>query len=367
LNKKITYRPQHRCLEMENATSINQAYPAVVTNDFNYDAWGLSIETLFNPTYSSTFGSFNSPNPQRHRYNGKEQISSSRFYDYGARQYDPVIGRWLSVDPLAELDFALSAYNYVGNNPLLYIDPNGMKREKNQYGTGYDLEESEANGFVTVYASRSRWNALIGLDMYYRGHYYLKDNESYKVVKQSFRDGGAIASGVVAAPAVVMAAVELGAGAIVSYAAQYFTRANMASAGRWLLRKSIFLLKPRIKPNPTGAIADFAAQYLTNGRSFEEVNLWSVAGNLASSCPLWAGAVTTISADKKEDRTFTNFMINSAGNGLGNSPGLLFSTYSKVGLKAGTVGFGAIPRANLPGNIMSRGVAESLKKQENDN
>jgi hypothetical protein len=41
----------------------------------------------------------------------------------------------------------------------------------------------------------------------------------------------------VAAPAVVMAAVELGAGAIVSYAAQYFTRANMASAGRWLSRK----------------------------------------------------------------------------------------------------------------------------------
>jgi hypothetical protein len=33
----------------------------------------------------------------------------------------------------------------------------------------------------------------------------------------------------------------------------------------------------------------------------------------------------------------------------------------------GTVGFGAIPRANLPGNIISRGVAESLKKQENDN
>ena len=32
---------------MENATFINQAYPAVVTNDFNYYAWGLSIETLF--------------------------------------------------------------------------------------------------------------------------------------------------------------------------------------------------------------------------------------------------------------------------------------------------------------------------------
>jgi RHS repeat-associated protein len=125
LNKKIKYRPQHRCLEMENATAINQAYSAVVTNDFNYDAWGLSIETLFNPTYSSTFGSFNSPNPQRHRYNGKEQITSSRFYDYGARQYDPVIGRWLSVDPLAEEGKQWSSYVYTFNNPLGYTDPDG--------------------------------------------------------------------------------------------------------------------------------------------------------------------------------------------------------------------------------------------------
>jgi RHS repeat-associated protein len=110
---------------MENATSINQEYPAVVTNDFNYDAWGLSIETLFNPTYSSTFGSFNSPNPQHHRYNGKEQISTSRFYDYGARQYDPVIGRWLSVDPLAHLRSWVSPYNFVQNNPINRVDPDG--------------------------------------------------------------------------------------------------------------------------------------------------------------------------------------------------------------------------------------------------
>jgi RHS repeat-associated protein len=127
LNRKITYRPQHRCLEMENATAINQAHAAVVTNDFNYDAWGLSIETLFNPTYSSTFGSFNSPNPQRHRYNSKEQISSSRFYDYGARQYDPVIGRWLSVDPLADHpnQIGISPYAFLNNNPVNNIDPDG--------------------------------------------------------------------------------------------------------------------------------------------------------------------------------------------------------------------------------------------------
>jgi RHS repeat-associated protein len=145
LNRKITYRPQHRCLEMENATSINQAYAAVVTNDFNYDAWGLSIETLFNPTYSSTFGSFNSPNAQRHRYNGKEQISSSRFYDYGARQYDPVIGRWLSVDPLAEEREWLTPYNMASNNPINRIDPDGALDEP-LYKKAWDFVSSMFSG-----------------------------------------------------------------------------------------------------------------------------------------------------------------------------------------------------------------------------
>jgi hypothetical protein len=98
----------------------------------------------------------------------------------------------------------------------------------------------------------------------------------------------------------------------------------------------------------------------------EDVNYWSVVGNLALNNPLWSGAITTISADKAEDRTFTNFIINSGGNALGNSPGLLLSTYSKVGIKTVTAA-GAIPRANFMGNIVSRGVAESAKNQKNDN
>jgi hypothetical protein len=39
---------------------------------------------------------------------------------------DPVLGRWHSVDPMAEKYFDWSPYDYVGGNPIIRIDPNGM-------------------------------------------------------------------------------------------------------------------------------------------------------------------------------------------------------------------------------------------------
>lgn len=49
------------------------------------------------------------------------------WYDYGVRFYDPTLGRWHVLDPLAEEDYYNSLYTYVLNNPMILIGPTGMK------------------------------------------------------------------------------------------------------------------------------------------------------------------------------------------------------------------------------------------------
>ncbi|TRX39526.1 type IV secretion protein Rhs [Bacteroides sp. HF-5092] len=64
---------------------------------------------------------------QPYKYNGKELETAGglNWYDYGARRYDPVLGRWNGVDPSCEKHYSWSPYAYCKNNPVLRVDPDG--------------------------------------------------------------------------------------------------------------------------------------------------------------------------------------------------------------------------------------------------
>jgi len=65
----------------------------------------------------------------RYGFNGKEKDDeiegAGNSYDYGMRIYDPRLGRWSSVDPLAHKMPAWSPYSFCFNNPILFVDPDG--------------------------------------------------------------------------------------------------------------------------------------------------------------------------------------------------------------------------------------------------
>ncbi len=85
------------------------------------------------------------PGWQPYKYNGKEFVEMHGYdtYDYGARGYYAAIGRFGTVDPLAEKYYWISPYAYCMNNPVKYVDLDG--RDGMVTGTKYDPYVITAN------------------------------------------------------------------------------------------------------------------------------------------------------------------------------------------------------------------------------
>ena len=119
---------------------------------------GTVEETNHYYPFGGVFGT--AGNTQPYKYNGKELDTKKglNWYDYGARHYDAALGRFTTNDPLAEKYYSMSPYTYCADNPVKFIDPNGM-----EYAPG-DL-------FKTKRAAAKDWG------MYYNGASIIRKRE----------------------------------------------------------------------------------------------------------------------------------------------------------------------------------------------
>ena len=79
---------------------------------------------------------------QKYKYNGKEldRMHGLNFYDYGARQYDPLLGMFTQMDPLAEKYYGVNPYAYCGNSPIRFVDPDGKEIWISYYNENNELQ-----------------------------------------------------------------------------------------------------------------------------------------------------------------------------------------------------------------------------------
>lgn len=97
-----------------------------VLQHVSYDPWGV----LCDPATMTPYGADEQPELLLGRgYTGHEHLPWFGLINMNARLYDPVIGRFLSPDPLVHSPIDVQCYNrysYCLNNPLRYVDPTGM-------------------------------------------------------------------------------------------------------------------------------------------------------------------------------------------------------------------------------------------------
>ncbi len=121
-------------------------------------------------TYSDTYYAYDDRGQLRfvlqpEKYQGKDWNPAASFnvYDFGARLYDPALGRWLAQDPLAEKFYPQSPYLFCAGNPMRFVDPEGTSTrvKKLDNGTyeiiGGDLYDNDLGIYVGYYDKKGNW------------------------------------------------------------------------------------------------------------------------------------------------------------------------------------------------------------------
>jgi RHS repeat-associated protein len=143
------------------------------------------------------------PLAYKYKYNGKEfqDELGLNMYDYGARNYDPAIGRWMNIDPLADKYYNISPYVYVADSPILHLDPDGKEiivANKKDQGAVLKMINSKALGTFAFNKSGKLYLANAGGDStkfskYYQTQLVAAINAKEKInisIGQTYHDKG---------------------------------------------------------------------------------------------------------------------------------------------------------------------------------
>lgn len=140
-----------------------------IVEENNYYPFGLK-QAGYNGVVNSTNVAL------KYKYNGKELQDELglNMYDYGARNYDPALGRWMNIDPLAEKYTSTTPYLYAGNNPILFVDYDGK-----DYGVYFDSKSgtvtikatyyTASGSLVSAQQAANAWNSQSGINNYVMG------------------------------------------------------------------------------------------------------------------------------------------------------------------------------------------------------
>ena len=119
--------------------------------------WQIKLEEVSNSGY-------------QYKYNGKEMQDELglNVYDYGARFYDPAVPHFWQIDSKAEEFPSQSPYVYAANNPVFFIDKDGMAPETmfvdEQGNTIADIDDGSDAVFVITKDNES--NVISALQEY---------------------------------------------------------------------------------------------------------------------------------------------------------------------------------------------------------
>ncbi len=114
-NVRLTYKDSNGDGTIEHKTEV--------ISEKHYYPFGLKQKG-----YNGVVTSNSNDMAEKFAFGGKEygEGLGLDWYDISARNYDPALGRWMNIDPLAEQMRRHSPYNYAFDNPVLFLDADGM-------------------------------------------------------------------------------------------------------------------------------------------------------------------------------------------------------------------------------------------------